>query len=143
MFPLSQRNALELSRTGDECKPPPMSPLISSQPRQVGSRVTRCDPILIREIDVGDRYGRSDVNRISIRMSKWNMGHQNGIWYIDMVIYRNHIDMVILDIDTGFGLLMWEMTVSIWSSPISIWDIFFTLRTTDTSDEITAHHTDA
>ena len=71
------------------------------------------------------------------------MGHQNGIWYIDMVIYRNHIDMVILDIDTGYGLLIWAMTVSIWSSSISIWDIFFTLRTTDTSDEITAHHTDA
>jgi len=35
-----------------------------------------------------------------------------------MVIY--HIDMVILDIDMGYGLMMWEMTVSIWASPISI-----------------------
>jgi hypothetical protein len=32
--------------------------------------------------------------------------------------------MVILDIDMGYGLLMWEITVSIWSSPISMWDIF-------------------
>ena len=38
-----------------------------------------------------------------------------------MVIYQ--IDMVILDIDTGYGLMIWEMTVSIRSSPISIWDI--------------------
>ena len=38
-----------------------------------------------------------------------------------MVIY--HIDMVILNIDMGYGLMIWEMTVSIRSSPISIWDI--------------------
>jgi hypothetical protein len=38
-----------------------------------------------------------------------------------MVIYN--IDMVILDIDTVFGLMLWEMMVSIWSSSISIWDI--------------------
>jgi len=38
-----------------------------------------------------------------------------------MVIY--HIDMVILDIDTGYGPMIWEMTVSIWSSTVSIWDI--------------------
>jgi hypothetical protein len=43
------------------------------------------------------------------------------IWDIDMVIY--HIDMVILDIDTGYGLIIWEMAVSIRSSPRSIWDI--------------------
>jgi hypothetical protein len=42
-------------------------------------------------------------------------------WYIDMVIYQ--IDMVILDIDMGYGLMVREMKVSIWSSPISIWDI--------------------
>jgi hypothetical protein len=36
----------------------------------------------------------------------------------------NHIDMVILDIDMGYGLMIWEMTVSVWSSSaISIWDI--------------------
>jgi len=40
---------------------------------------------------------------------------------MDMVIY--HIDMVILDIDMGYGLMIWEMTVSIWLSPISNWDI--------------------
>jgi hypothetical protein len=34
-----------------------------------------------------------------------------------------HIDMVILDVDTGFGLMIWEMTVWIWSSPILMWDI--------------------
>jgi hypothetical protein len=49
------------------------------------------------------------------------MGYQFGIRYIDMVVY--HIDMVILDIDMGYGLMIWEMTVSIRSSPISIWDI--------------------
>jgi len=38
-----------------------------------------------------------------------------------MVIY--HIDMVILDIDMGYGLMMWEMMASIRSSSISIWDI--------------------
>ena len=38
-----------------------------------------------------------------------------------MVIY--HIDMVILDIDMEYGLMTWEMTVSIRSTPISIWNI--------------------
>ena len=38
-----------------------------------------------------------------------------------MFIY--HIDMVILDIDMGYGLMKWEMTVSIRSFPISIRDI--------------------
>jgi len=38
-----------------------------------------------------------------------------------MVIYL--IDMVILDIDMGYGLMMLEMTVSIRSSAISIWGI--------------------
>jgi hypothetical protein len=42
--------------------------------------------------------------------------------YVDMVIH--HIDMFILDIDMGYGLMIWEMTVSIRSSPMSIWDIF-------------------
>jgi len=36
-----------------------------------------------------------------------------------------HIDVVILNIDTGYGFMIWEMTVSIRSSPISIWDILF------------------
>jgi len=49
------------------------------------------------------------------------MRYRFGIRYIDMVIY--HIDMVILDIDMGYGLIIWEMRVSIRSSPISIWDI--------------------
>jgi hypothetical protein len=48
------------------------------------------------------------------------MGYQCVIWYIEMVIY--HIDMVILDIDMRYGVMIREMTVSIWSSPISIWD---------------------
>jgi len=38
------------------------------------------------------------------------MGYRYGIWYIDMVIH--HIDMVILDIDMGYGLMIWDMTVS-------------------------------
>jgi len=44
-----------------------------------------------------------------------------------MVVY--HIDMVILDIDMGYGLMIWEMIVSIWSSPISIlWDVLSLCR---------------
>jgi hypothetical protein len=35
---------------------------------------------------------------------------------MNMVIY--HIDMVILYIDMGYGLMIWEMTVSIWLSSI-------------------------
>jgi hypothetical protein len=38
-----------------------------------------------------------------------------------MVIY--HIDMFILDIDMRYCLMIWEMTVSIRTSPITIWDI--------------------
>jgi len=71
---------------------------------------------------MGDRYGRSDINEISIGISIWNVIYRYGIGYIDtMVIY--HIDMVILDIDMEYGLTIWEMTVSIRSSSISIWDI--------------------
>jgi hypothetical protein len=83
--------------------------------------VTRYDSISIWNIDIAYRYGRSDINEISIGISIWNMGYRYGVWHIDMVIY--HIDMVILDIDMGYGIMIWEMTVSIWSSPISIWDI--------------------
>jgi len=73
---------------------------------------------------MGDRYGEWDINEISIGISIWDVGHRYGIWYIDMVIYHiYHIDMVILDIDMGYGLMICEMTVSIRSSPISIWDI--------------------
>jgi hypothetical protein len=61
---------------------------------------------------MGDRYGRSDINGIPIRMSIWNMGYRYRMWSIDMVIY--HINMVILDIDMGYGLMSWETTVSIW-----------------------------
>ena len=39
-----------------------------------------------------DRYGRSDINEMSIGISIWDMGYRCRIWYIDMVIY--HIDMV-------------------------------------------------
>ena len=49
------------------------------------------------------------------------MGYRYGIWFIDMVIH--HIHIVILDIHMGYGLMIWEMTVSIWTSWISIWDI--------------------
>jgi len=86
------------------------------------ARVTRYDPISIWEIDMSDRYGRSDINGISIGISISNMGYQFGIRYVDMLIY--HIDMVvILDIDMQYGLMIWEMIVSKWSSPISILDI--------------------
>jgi hypothetical protein len=48
-------------------------------------------------------------------LSMWDMGYDISIWI-------HHTDIVILDIDTGYGLMIWEMTVSMWSSPISIWD---------------------
>jgi hypothetical protein len=35
----------------------------------------------------------------------------------------HHIDVVILDIDMRCGLMLWEMTESIWSSSVSTWDI--------------------
>jgi len=61
-------------------------------------------------------------------LSIWDMtyryGHspyRYGIWANDMG--EDSIDMVILDIDMGYGLMIWEMTVSIWSSWISIWDM--------------------
>jgi hypothetical protein len=63
---------------------------------------------------MGDRYGRSNINGISIGISMWDMGYRYGIWYIDMVI---------LIIDMGYGLMIWEKTVSMWSSSVSIWDI--------------------
>jgi hypothetical protein len=44
-----------------------------------------------------------------------------GLSIIDMIIYP--IDMVILDLDMGYGHMIWEMTGLIRSSPISIWDI--------------------
>jgi len=51
------------------------------------------------------------------------MGYVLSIW--DTVCRYGHpiIDMVIPDIVMGYGLMIWEMTVSIWSSPILIWDI--------------------
>jgi hypothetical protein len=64
------------------------------------------------------RYGRSDINATSMGSSIWNMLYRHGKWDIDMVIH--HIDLVILDIDMGYGLVIWEMVVSILSSPISI-----------------------
>jgi len=40
-----------------------------------------------------------------------------------MVIIIYHIDMVFRDIDMGYGLMIWEMAVSIWSYWRLIWDI--------------------
>jgi hypothetical protein len=55
------------------------------------------------------------------RLGERRLCHRYGIWYIDMVIY--HIDNVILDIDMGYDLMIWERTASIWSFSISVWDI--------------------
>jgi len=41
------------------------------------------------------------------------MAYRYGKRYTDTVI--SHIDMVILDIGMEYGLMIWEMTVSIWS----------------------------
>jgi len=69
------------------------------------------------------RYGRS-IWEIGL----WVIDMGYGIWYMDMINYHidminSHIDIVILDINMGCGLMIWEMTASIRSSPISIWDI--------------------
>ena len=60
--------------------------------------------------------------------------------YIDMVIY--HVDLVILDIDVGYGLMIWEMTVSIRSSPISIWDICHSAQRCPSTDNECPSHSD-
>jgi len=39
------------------------------------------------------------------------MYYRFGIRFIDMVIYR--IDLVILDIDVGYGLMIWEMALAL------------------------------
>ena len=70
-----------------------------------------------REIDMGDRYGRS--------IWEIYMGHRYGtsdineisIWSSTISIRSSWISI------WEMRLLIWEMTVSIWSSPISIWDI--------------------
>jgi hypothetical protein len=56
---------------------------------------------------MGDRYGRSDITEMSMKISIWKRGHRYGIWAndmgddrIDMVI--SHIDMVISHIDMGY-----------------------------------------
>jgi len=49
-----------------------------------------------------------------------------------MVTY--HIDMVMLDIDLGCGLMISEMTVLIWSSSISTWDILTVWSLSDLGD---------
>jgi len=73
--------------------------------------------ISIWDIDMGYR-----ISMRSIWVSIWNMGYRYyGMRYIDTVIH--HIDEVILDINMGCGISIWQMTVSILSSWISIWDI--------------------
>ena len=70
--------------------------------------MARYDPISIWEMDMG----LWDINEISIGNSIWDICYRYGVWYIDKAIY--HIDMVILDIDIRYGLMIWQMTVAIW-----------------------------
>jgi len=49
---------------------------------------------------MGDRYGLSDINEISIGVSIWDVGYRYGIWANDMGDDR--IDVVILRIDMGY-----------------------------------------
>ena len=58
----------------------------------------------IWEIDMEYRYGRSDINEISIGISIWDVGYRYGILYI-------------------YGISIWLSTISIWSSGMSIWDM--------------------
>ena len=53
---------------------------------------------------MGYRYGRSDINEISIWISICDVGYRYGIWCIDLVIY--HIDTVIRDRDMEYGLMI-------------------------------------
>jgi len=73
---------------------------------------------------MGDRYGIFiwDVGYLLDIDRGFDIGYRYGIWYAEMGIY--HIDALILGIDMGYGLMIWEMTISIWSSSVSIlWDI--------------------
>jgi len=69
------------------------------------------------EIDMGDRTSMKYRLEYRYGMCAIDLGYSISIRLSTISI------MVILDIDTGYGLMMWEMTVSIRSSPISIWDI--------------------
>ena len=54
-------------------------------------------------------------------MGKIDMGDRTSIrcrWE-----FRCTISHIILDIDMGYGLMIWEMTVSIWPSWSSRWEI--------------------
>jgi len=70
---------------------------------------------------MGDRYGTSDVNETG--SSILDMGYRHGIGVLDMVIYHTDMTILDIDIDMGYGLMIREMTISIWSSSIAIWDI--------------------
>jgi hypothetical protein len=70
---------------------------------------------------MGDRYKRSDINEILIGFSTWDTVYRYWIRYIDVVSYL--IDIVIRDIDIGYVLMIWVMTISIRLSSVSILDI--------------------
>jgi hypothetical protein len=73
------------------------------------------------------RYGIWDIDfgyGISIWYLTYRHGHlayRYGIWANDMG--HDSIDTVITHIGMEYGLMIWEMTVSIRSSLTSIWDI--------------------
>jgi hypothetical protein len=48
---------------------------------------------------MGDQYGRSDINEVSIGISKWDMCCRYWIWANHMG--DDSIDMVVLEIDMG------------------------------------------
>ena len=77
---------------------------------------------------MGDRYGRSDIDGISMGILIWNTVYRYGKWDIDIVIY--HIGMVMLDISMEYWLMIWEMTLLMWSSPIFDMGYLVTLTTT-------------
>jgi hypothetical protein len=57
----------------------------------ISAGLSHDDPISIWEIDMGYRYGRSDIIEISTGTSIWDMGYRD-----------DSIDMVILHIDMGY-----------------------------------------
>jgi len=83
---------------------------------------------------MGDRYGRSDVNEISIGFSIWNMVYRYGIWCIDIVIY--HIEMVIL----GYRCGIWANDMGDGSIDMVILDIDMGYLVTLAPGRGGAHH---
>jgi hypothetical protein len=62
-----------------------------------------------------------------------------GISIWDVVLRHGYLPhTVILDIDMGYGLMIWEMTVSIWSSLISHVDMGYLVTLVESANPTSA-----